>query len=155
MAEDRAYVATNRAELERLRRLVDRLSDQELTKPMPAGWTAASVLAHLAFWDYRVVTLLDRWGPDGRGAAPSALTSEAEADWINDAGKPMCLALSPRVAARMAVEAAEAADQRVSALSDALLAANRAAGMPISLLRATHRREHLDEIEHALGAAKA
>ena len=71
-------------------------------------------------------------------------------DWINDAGKPLCLGLPPRVAARLAVEAAVAADQRVAALSDAALAANQAAGSPISVLRAEHRREHLDEIERAL-----
>lgn len=153
MAEERAYVATNRAELERLRRLVDRLSDQELSKPMSAGWTVAGVLAHLAYWDYRVVTLLDRWGPDGRGVPPPTI-GEVQVDWINDAGKPMCLALPPRTAARMAVEAAVAADQRVAALSDGLLAANRAAGTPISVLRAEHRREHLDEIEHVLGASR-
>lgn len=150
MAEDRAYVAKNQVELERLRRLVDRLSDQELAKPMPAGWTVAAVLAHLAFWDYRIVVLLDQSGPEGRVAPPSAY-DEAATDWINDAGKPLCLALPPRVAARVAVEAAVAADQRVAALSDAQLAANRAAGAPINVLRAEHRREHLDEIEHVLG----
>jgi len=31
-----------------------------------------------------------------------------------------------------------------------LLAKNAAAGSPIKLLRAEHRREHLDEIEQAL-----
>ncbi|HTY77523.1 MAG TPA: maleylpyruvate isomerase N-terminal domain-containing protein [Candidatus Bathyarchaeia archaeon] len=154
MADDRTYVAKNQAELERLRRLVDRLSDQELAKPMPAGWTVAGVLAHLAFWDYRVVVLLDEWGAEGRGTPPPAI-EESSTGWINDAGKPLCLALPPRVAARMAVEAAVAADQRVAALSDSLLAANRSAGAPISVMRAEHRREHLDEIERALGAARA
>ena len=74
----------------------------------------------------------------------------ASVDWINDAGKPLCLALPPRVAARMAVEAAVAADERVAGLSEAQLAANAAAGSPISVRRAEHRREHLDEIEQIL-----
>ena len=39
----------------------------------------------------------------------------------------------------------------VAALSDDLLAKNAAAGSPINLLRAEHRREHLDEIEHVVG----
>lgn len=154
MADDRTYVAKNQAELERLRRLVDRLSDQELSRAMEAGWTVAGVLAHLAFWDYRIVTLLDRWGPDGRGTPPPA-SDEAATDWINDAGKPLCLALPPRVAARVAIEAAVAADQRVAALSDGQLAANRAAGTPINVLRAEHRREHLDEIERTLAVPRA
>ena len=149
MAADRSYVAENKAQLARLQALVDRLSDRELAGPMAAGWTVAGVLAHLAFWDYRIVTLLDRWGADGRGTPPPAI-AEAAVDWINDAGKPLCLGLSPREAARLAIAAAVAADQRVAALSDAALAANAAAGSPISALRAEHRREHLDEIEQTL-----
>ena len=150
MTADRTYVSENRAELERLRALVDRLSDRELSRPMEAGWTVAGVLAHLAFWDYRVVTLLDQWGPDSRGMVPRAYDDEASVDWINDASKPLCLGLPPRVAARMAIDAAVAADQRVAGLLETQLAANRDAGSPISVLRAQHRREHLDEIERAL-----
>jgi hypothetical protein len=151
MATDRSYVADNQAQLARLQALVGRLSDQELARPLPAGWTVAGVLAHLAFWDFRIVALLDRWGADGRGTPPPAY-DQAAVDWINDAGKPLCLGLSPRAAARMAIDAAVAADQRVAALSDAALAANAAAGSPISVHRAEHRHEHLDEIERALPA---
>jgi hypothetical protein len=32
-----------------------------------------------------------------------------------------------------------------------MLARNTAAGTPLNLVRAQHRREHLDEIEHAFG----
>jgi mycothiol maleylpyruvate isomerase-like protein len=148
MATDRSYVAENRAQLERLRALTDKLSDQQLAEPMEAGWTVAGVLAHLAFWDERIVTLIDRW--DGGRGTPPAAYDEAVVDWINDAGKPLCLALLPRVAARMAVEAAVAADERVARLSEAQHAANAAAGSPISVRRAEHRREHLDEIERIL-----
>ncbi len=151
MTTDRSYVEENRAQLERLRALVERLSDQELARSMEAGWTVAGVLAHLAFWDYRIVTLLDQWGPDGRGPAPRAY-DEAVVDWINDAAKPLCNGLPPRAAARMAIEAAAAADQRVAGLTEAQLATNRAAGEPISVRRAEHRREHLDEIERMLSA---
>ena len=151
MATDRSYVAENQAQLARLEALVGRLDDRELSRPLEAGWTVAGVLAHLAFWDYRIVTLLDAWGADGRGTPPPA-HHEPDVDWINDAGKPLCLGLAPRVAARIAVEAALAADQRVATLSDAALAANAAAGSPINVRRAEHRREHLDEIERALAA---
>jgi len=150
MTADRSYVTKNREQLERLRALVDKLSDQELARPMEAGWTVAAVLAHLAFWDYRVVTLLDRWKATGTPPPP---INESHVDWINDAGKPLCLALPPRVAARTAVEAALAADDRVVALTEAQLEANAKAGSPISVLRAEHRHEHLDEIEHALEAS--
>lgn len=147
MATDRSYVAENQAQLARLRALVDSLSDAELAQPMPAGWTVAGVLAHLAYWDQRIVVLMDRWGADGRGTPPTAAVDDAAMEWVNDAAKPLCLALAPRAAARLAVEAANAADQRAAAASDALLAANTAAGSPLSMRRAEHRREHLDEIE--------
>ncbi|MGH7299728.1 MAG: DinB family protein [Candidatus Rokuibacteriota bacterium] len=151
MATDRSYVTENETQLARLRALVDKLSDRELSQPLPAGWTVAGVLAHLAFWDYRIVALLDAWGVDGRGTPPP-VNDEAAVNWINDAGKPLCLGLPPRAAAHLAIEAAVAADQRVAALSDDALAANAAAGRPISVHRAEHRREHLDEIERALPA---
>jgi len=54
MATDRSYVAENQAQLARLRALVDSLTDTELAQPMPAGWTVAGVLAHLAYWDQRI-----------------------------------------------------------------------------------------------------
>lgn len=149
MAVDRSYVEENEAQLARLRTLVDTLSDDELAEPMAAGWTVASVLAHLAFWDQRIVTLVDRWGPDGKGTPPNSPGSyDAEAvDWINDSSKPLALALPPRVAAQVALDAAVAADERVAGLSDDLLAANERMGNYINPLRADHRGEHLDEIE--------
>jgi hypothetical protein len=108
--------------------------------------TVASSLAHVAFWDQRVLFWLDRWE---QGETPRAL-DQADADWINDAGKPLLLALPPRVAARLTVEIAERVDGRLAALPDVRLAANQAAGEPILLARARHRKEHLDEIERIL-----
>ncbi len=145
---DRSYIAENEGELRRLRELVERLSDDELAHPMPASWTVASVLAHVAFWDYRIVTMLDRWGPDGHGTPP---TYEEEAvDWINDAAKPIFLAMPPRAAAQAAVDAAEGADRGVAGMSDELLARNEEMGGIINIDRTEHRREHLDELEQAL-----
>ncbi len=150
MSVDRSYVAENDAERERLRSLVTRLSDAELSRPMPAGWTVAAVLAHIGFWDARAIFFLDRWG---RGGEPSTADYEPEdVDWVNDSGKPLCLALPPRAAAQLALRLAEEADGKVEALSDELLAKIQAAGSPIGLSRATHRKEHLDEIEYALTA---
>jgi hypothetical protein len=149
MTADRSYVAENEAQLTRMRSLVESISDDELAEPMEAGWTVAGVLAHLAFWDHRVVTLVDRWGADGTGTPPDSPGSydEEAVDWINDAAKPLILALPPRVAAQVAVDAAAAADSRVAALSDELLAINERTGLYINPTRAEHRSEHLDEIE--------
>jgi len=121
---------------------------------MEARWTVAGVLAHLAFLDYRIVTLLDRWGTDGQGPPPDGPGSydEEAVGWIDDASRPLILALPPRVAARVAVDAAVAADQRVAELSEDLLATNERTGSYINVLRAEHRRERLDEIEQAFHA---
>jgi sulfur carrier protein ThiS len=146
MAADRSYILENDRERRRLEALVDKLDDAALSRTMPAGWTVAAVLAHLAFWDQRIVVLVDqlkRGGP-----VPTELASDV--DWINDAAKPMQLALPPRRAATLAVETARASDQAVAALSDELLTKNATAGSPINVLRAQHRREHLDEIDQVL-----
>jgi len=147
MAADRSYVAENDRERHRLEALVDKLDDKALSQPMPAGWTIASVLAHLAFWDERAILLIDLLK---RGTSIPLLENAVDVEWINDAAKPAQLALDPRRAATLAVETARATDQAVAALSDDLLAKNAAAGSPINLLRAEHRREHLDEIEQVL-----
>lgn len=46
---DYTYIAGNDAERKRLKALVERLSDEELKRPMSAGWTVAGVLAHVVF----------------------------------------------------------------------------------------------------------
>jgi len=148
-----SYVTDNNHERARLRALVDRLSDGELARPLDAGWTVAGVLAHLAFWDQRALILIERWEKEGPRAVPRSIEG-ADVDWINDSAKALCLALPPRAAARLAVAVADAVDRRVEMLSAELIAANAAAGGPINLLRAEHRREHVDEIERAVGRAR-
>ena len=148
MNVDRSYVARNDAERARLKSLVAASTDADLARAMPAGWTVAGVLAHLAFWDQRILALLERW--ERQGVTPPA-EHEEDTDWINDAGKPLMLALPPRRAAELALASAEAVDRKVATLSDDLVARNSAAGRPLNLARADHRGEHLDDIERALG----
>ncbi len=148
-----SYVTENNHERARLRALVDRLSDGELARPLDAGWTVGGVLAHLAFWDQRALILIERWEKEGLGAIPRSIDGQ-DVDWINDSAKALCLALPPRAAGRLAVAVADAVDRRVEMLSAELVAANATAGGPINLLRAEHRREHVDEIERAVGRAR-
>ena len=152
MSVDRGYVKSNDTERARLKALVAKCTDADLTRPMPAGWTVAGVLGHLAFWDQRIIALLDQW--ETKGLTPNHEVA-GDVDWINDAGKPMLLAVAPRTLARLAVDIAETADRRVAAVSDDLVTRNAAAGTPINLDRGMHRREHLDEIEHTLSGGGA
>ena len=146
---DRGFVGENTKERTRLKALVARLSDADLARPLEAGWTVAAVLAHVAFWDQRALVLLERWRQAGLAAVPRAI-DEADVDWINDAGKPLFLAMPPRRAAEAALAIAEAIDRTIASLPEEFVTRNAAAGTPVSLLRAEHRREHLDEIEAAL-----
>lgn len=148
-ADARGHDAQSDRERARLRALVARLSDAELAAPMPDGWTVAGVLAHAAFWDARVVAWLDRWEA---GGTPD--WEHGNVTWINDAAKPLCLALPARDAARLALDLAEQADARVRGLSQETLELVRAAGPPWNLSRAIHRKEHLDEIERQLATGR-
>jgi hypothetical protein len=150
MSADRSHLARNDAERARLEALVARLSDADLGRAMPAGWTVAALLAHVAFWDQRIAALIERWKMQPLVAPRPA--DEADTDWINDAAKPLFLALPPRRAAETAVAIARAVDGAVAGLSDDEVARNARAGSPLNLDRAAHRRAHLDEIERFLAS---
>jgi len=147
--QDRSHDVETDAERARLRRLIDRMSDSDLSRAMPAGWTVAAVLAHIGFWDARAIFWLDKWAG---GVPPSAYEPE-NTEAVNESAKPLCLALRPRDAAQLSLRLADEADGKVKALSDAMLAKIRATGAPpFNLSRAIHRKEHLDDIERELRA---
>src|SRR5437773_12302965 len=93
--QDRSHDVETDAERERLRRLIARMSDADLKRPMRAGWTVAAVLAHIGFWDARAIFWLEKWAT---GIPPSAYEPENSAA-VNESATPLCLALRPRVAA--------------------------------------------------------
>lgn len=143
MALDRTFVERNQAATNRLRTLVARLSDQELQQPVGNHWTVAIALAHLAFWDRRVLLGLDVVERAGKLNIPTIDLS------VNDLSLPLWAAIPPRAAANLAVEAAVALDERLAhfppALLDELYAHNQR-----WVERALHRNAHLDEVEAAV-----
>jgi uncharacterized protein (TIGR03083 family) len=141
---DQAVLAANRASLDRLNALLDRLSDDDLSHPLAAGWTVGSTLAHLAFWDRRMARLVERWDTQGVGNSPT------DPDIINDAMKPAWLALAPDAVRAESRAAAAEGDAAVARLSPAMWQAARD-GTMIRLGRDKHRNEHIAEIEAALG----
>src|SRR5687768_4179715 len=60
MAADRSYIPANTRERERLRALVEKLHDDDLTAPVNEYWTVAGVLGHIAYWDIRVLVLAEK-----------------------------------------------------------------------------------------------
>ena len=143
---DRSYATENTQERQRLRTLIANLSDDDLKRPLPNGWTVAVTLSHLTFWDRQRLAMLKRWERDGVKPAP------ADADTVNEAVSILAAALPPRTAAQLALEAAEAIDQAVERVSAELLTAIDAGGQEAVLRRAVHRRHHLDRIEQSLRA---
>lgn len=147
MSRDRPYIEQNTRELERLR-AVARLSDDHLRGPVNEHWTVAGVLGHIAFWDGRALALADKLE---RGVPFSPSDDEPEdVDWINDATRPLIHAIPPREAAQLALRLAEETDRRVASLDPEQMYP-KDPNSPLNSLRATHRAEHLDQIEAALG----
>jgi hypothetical protein len=140
----RDYIATNQASFERLQALVDRASDEDLSKEFDWGWTVAVALAHVAFFDRRVSRLIERWEKEGYGESPY------DAHAINDAMLPAWLLIPVRDAAAEAIAAATEADAAVARISDDLLKQIVNGGVA-SVNRANHRIMHLDDIDALLG----
>ena len=143
MTLDKSYIEQNRASTERIHNLVAKLSDQELRHRVGEHWTVAITLAHLAFWDGRVMFVLDRTEHKGK-------LVPVEIDIIvNDIVLPHWKLVPPREAARLAIESSETLDKRIEGYSPKLLEEiynyNKR-----WVIRALHRNEHLDEVDLAL-----
>lgn len=144
MTSSQSHVADNAAAYEHLKRLVNQLTDEELARPLEAGWTVAGVLAHLAFWDQRALVLLKKWMAEGISPSPM------DVDIVNEAMRLHCLAIPPRAAAELALASAHDIDQAIAQLSPAMLANVETKGQTVRLNRAHHRRAHLEQIEQTL-----
>lgn len=146
-AEDRSYIEENTRERERMRSLVEGLEEDTLRSSVNEHWTVAGVLGHIAFWDARVLALSEKlerglpFGPDDN--------EPEDVDWINDASRPLIHAVPPLDLARLALEIAEQTDAKVATLPvDRLWPTDP--DSPLYALRASHRGEHLDDVEAAL-----
>ena len=145
MTLDRSFIDLNRASQERMRDLAKSLTDEELLTKVGEHWTVGIVYAHIAWWDRRVMYVLDMTEKDGKLFIP-------EIDiFVNDLSLPLWAAVPPREAVRIALETAETLDKRLEEYSPALLEEifnyNKR-----WVVRALHRNEHLDE---AVGALKS
>ena len=140
-----SYTEENAVERQHLVALANRLTDAQLGHSLEAGWTVAAVLAHMAFWDQRALVLLDKWKQSGVGPSP------IDTDIVNEAMRVHCLAIAPRAAAQLAVSCAVAIDREIEQLDPDFVAVVLRDGKTVRLNRADHRRDHLRQIEQALG----
>ena len=147
MTLDQTYVEQNRASTERIRALITRLSDEEMQTRVGEHWTVAIALAHLAWWDRRVMYVLDMTEKDGK-------LFVAEIDiFVNDLSLPLWAVVPPRDAARICIETSETLDKRLEEYSPEMLEEiynyNKR-----WVVRALHRNEHLDDVDVALESAQ-
>lgn len=143
MTFDPSFVERNRTSTERIRALATRLTDDELRRPVGEHWTVAIALAHIAFWDGRVLAVLEATERAGKLTYPPIDFS------VNDLLLPFWASMPPGEAARLAVESAERVDEQLAGFPPALLE-ELYADDPRWVVRALHRNPHLDEIEAAL-----
>ena len=137
---DQSFIELNRASRERMRMVAERLTDEEMQTKVGEHWTVAIVYAHIAWWDRRVIYVLDMTEKNGKLFVP-------EIDiFVNDLSLPLWAAVPAREAVRIAMENAEALDKRLEEYSPALLEEiynyNKR-----WVIRALHRGEHLAEAE--------
>ena len=143
MTLDPSYIEENRASTERIRELAGRLTDEEMQTKVGEHWTVSIALAHLAWWDRRVMYVLDMTARDGKLFVP-------EIDiFVNDLSLPLWAVIPPRDAARICIETSQMLDKQLEEFSPELLEEifnyNKR-----WVVRALHRNEHLDEVDTAL-----
>jgi hypothetical protein len=141
---DRPFVAENRKERQRLNRLAAHLTEDELNITMWDGWTVASALVHLAFWDRYALALIQKWKQ--AGVSPNSIDDNV----TNNALLSLCPAIPARVAMKLAVEAAEEVDLELENAPNEFIEAIAELGDRFRLYRCDHRRLHLDQIERFL-----
>jgi len=142
---DKSILDGNAAVTARLEALGNHLSDADLMRDLGGGWHMSVAFAHLAFWDRRVEYVLRRWTQEG---VPH---EELDDDVINHALEFQLVALEPRTAVRLCLEAAKAADAAIAGVPDAIAQQLIAEDHAYLLNRTGHRGEHIEQIEAVLG----
>ena len=146
---DRLFEERNARATDELRGIIGTLSAEDFATGVGGGWTVATCLAHLAFWDRWQVA---RWRDAlSTGSVVPADVSDNVPDLANAALEPTWRALPGETAAALALEAAAELDALVAALPDASVAAAPAAGRVRLLDRSIHRLEHVGQIRRGLG----
>ena len=142
------YSEQNAESRRRLETVVRRLSDQDLARSTDYGWTVAALLAHLAFWDHRMIVILRRWQQEGLDSSPM------DASVVNDALRVICQAIEPRAAIELCLSSAEAVDAEFDTLTadfvKQLEEHAAATATQFRMNRSLHRNAHLDDIEALL-----
>ena len=142
------YSEPNAESRRRLEALTRRLSEEDIARSTDYGWTVAALLAHLAFWDQRVLVILRRWKEEGFDPSPIDMMA------VNDSLRVICESLEPRRAIELCLSSAEAVDAELETLTPELTKQMEehaaATETQFRMNRSLHRNDHLDDIEALL-----
>lgn len=142
MAIEREFIELNRKATERIRSM-RALSEAQFARRVGEHWTVTMALAHLGFWERRVIFVLEGTAREGK-----VYQLELHGD-LNDLLLPFWAVIPGREAARLALEMAEEADRRLAEFPPVLLERVYVYN-PRWVDRYLHRNAHLDEVEAAL-----
>jgi hypothetical protein len=140
------YIEENNIERGRLIHLLSGLTEENLRKELPNGWTVADALAHMAFWDSFAVIMLHEWAKSGFNP-----TNEPY-DAINQVVDAMARMIPVSDLLQWVHDSAEAADHAAESTTPDLAAEICAGERSNFPSRYLHRRHHLDSIEELLRA---
>lgn len=142
------YAQQNDESRRRLQGLVQGLSEADLARSTDYGWTVAALLAHLAFWDQRMIMILKRWKQEGLDASPM------DTGVVNDSLRVICHALEARRAIQLCLSSAEAVDAELARLTAEEVKHFEehaaATDTQFRMNRSLHRDGHLGDIEALL-----
>jgi hypothetical protein len=144
MTNKNHYSDENKLSRQELVDFVATLSESDLKTHMPVDWTVSAVLAHLAFWDFRAITLIKKWQAEGINPSPN------DVDVVNESTRPFFIAIEPHRAAKITLDYALALDDLIDSLDPAFIQAIEKNGKTVHLDRASHRRMHIREIKTSL-----
>lgn len=142
------YSTQNAESRRRLETLVSGLSQDDLASSTDYGWTVAALLAHLAFWDQRMIMILSRWLTEGFDDSP------IDSAVVNDSLRVICHALEPRAAIELCLSSAEAVDAALDKLTPEWVKQIEdhaaATQTQFRMNRSLHREGHIRDIEALL-----
>lgn len=150
---DRSFKRANDESRGRLGRLVATLTPDALAVDLGEGWTVASALGHMGFWDRWQA---ERWTEMLAGKWTAEDDSVIAAEHLaNTALHPYWSGITAENIPALAIEAATQLDALIESAPDAIVDALDGTPSAYLLHRHRHRGEHIDHIERSLAAATA
>lgn len=144
MSVDRSFISLNKEATRKITSLISGLDTKQMATPVGQHWTISTALVHLAFWDRRVLNLVETI-KQGLEMPPSDI------EVVNDISLPLWLAVPPQDAVRLFIQSAETLDRELENLDPQKLETLNNIE-PRWVNRWMHRNDHIQDIENALHA---